>query len=77
MRLGHLTPVNHLSTDWTDRHTVLSNGKIVIHQLARTPEVQVDDGANIIVFEHGVDGERVVGGIQNRLSQFPLWVPVA
>jgi hypothetical protein len=63
--------------DWTDRQTVLPNGKIILYQLAPTPEIQVDDGANIIVFEHGIYGERVVGGIQNCPSELPMWVPVA
>jgi hypothetical protein len=74
--LGKLTPMNHLSTNRTDRHTVLSNGKIILYQLAPTPDIQVDDARNIIVFKQGIDGERVVGGIQNRLSNVPVRIPV-
>jgi hypothetical protein len=46
-----------------------SNSKIVKHQLARTPEIQVDKGANIVVFEHSVYyEERVVPKEQAPVS---------
>src|SRR5690606_333443 len=44
--------------------------------MPRAPVVQVDDGGNIITLEHGIDGECVMGCIQNRFPNFPLRIPV-
>jgi len=75
-RLGIFAPIDHFSSDGAGRNAIRAECNIVCYQFAGTPGIQVDDAANIIMFQHGIDGESVVGGIQNRFSQFPLRVPV-
>ncbi|MFC4766004.1 hypothetical protein, partial [Effusibacillus consociatus] len=73
---GAFAPTDHLPANRAHGNAVRTDFHIVVYQFAGTPEVQVDDGGDIIVFQQGIDREGVVGRIQDRLSHFPTRIPV-
>jgi len=73
---GTLAPADHLASNGADRNAIGANFHFIVYRMPGTPEIQVDDGGNIIMFQHGIDREGVVGRIQERLSHLPVRVPV-
>lgn len=47
-------PVDHFPSDGAGWNAVCAECNIVCYQFAGTPGIQVDDAANIIMFQHGI-----------------------